>query len=348
VATRTKRLRNSVTPIPTGDLKRQLAEYKRPHLGRSLFELIFTAACLAVLWVAAWGLTQVHLWWAAMALVVPAALFLVRLFMIQHDCGHGSFFASKHANDWVGRSIGVLTLTPYDYWRRTHAMHHATSANLDRRAGLGEIAMLTVDEYLALPRLKRLGYRLYRHPLVLFGLGPFFTFFLQQRLPVGLMKDWRQWLSTMGTTLSAVVLLGLLVWLGGWAPVLTIVCGTMLLGATIGVFLFFVQHQFEGVVWLSQKQWNREDAALLGSSHLDLPQPLKWFTANIGIHHVHHLNSLIPSYRLPEVLSDHPTLRQVSRINLFQAFRFVNLGLWDEGAQQLISFRRLRQARAAA
>lgn len=337
-----------MTAIPTGDLKRQLAEYKTPRLGRSLFELIFTAACLAVLWVGAWALASIHLWWAALALIVPAALFLVRLFMIQHDCGHGSFFANKHANDWVGRVIGVLTLTPYDYWRRTHAMHHATSANLDRRAGLGEISVLTVDEYLALSPMKKFGYRLYRHPLVLFGLGPFYTFFLMQRLPVGLMKDWRQWLSTQGTTVAAVALIGLLVWLGGWAPVLTIVLGTMLLGATIGVWLFFVQHQFEGVVWLRQKAWNREDAALLGSSHLDLPQPLRWFTANIGIHHVHHLNALIPSYRLPEVLRDFPALRGISRIGLWQSLGFANLGLWDERAQQLISFRRLRQVRAAA
>lgn len=337
-----------MTSLPTGDLNRQLADYRKPRLSRSLFELALTAGVLALIWVAAWFLWAAGHWWAALLTTIPAAFFLVRLFMIQHDCGHGSFFAHRHANDWVGRIIGVLTLTPYDYWRRSHAMHHATSANLDRRHGLGEIATLTVKEYLALPRLKKLGYRLYRHPLVLFGLGPFYNFFLLQRLPVGLMKDWRQWISTLGTTLSAVVFLGVLAYFGGPAPVLSVTLITMLLAATIGVWLFFVQHQFEGVVWLKQKAWNREDGALLGSSHLDLPPPLRWLTANIGIHHVHHLNALIPSYRLPEVLRDHPHLRDVSRITLRQSFGFANLGLWDEDAQQLISFRRLRNSLRAA
>jgi len=343
-----KRLRTRVTILPTGDLKRQLADYRRPRLVRSIFELVLTAAALGLLWVGAWLLWQAGLWWASLILTVPAALFLVRLFMIQHDCGHGSFFSAKAANDWVGRAIGVLTLTPYDYWRRTHAMHHATSANLDRRKGLGEIMTLTVSEYEAMPRLHRLGYRLYRHPLVLFGFGPFFTFFLQQRIPVGLMKDWRQWVSTLGNSLGVVALVGGLAWVGGPAPVLTVMFCTMLLGATIGVWLFFVQHQFEGVMWLKQADWSREEGALKGSSHLDLPQPLKWFTANIGIHHVHHLNALIPSYRLPEVLRDHPYLRGVSRVGLWESFRCAALGLWDEQSQQLISFGRLRRLRRQA
>ena len=333
-----------MTILPTGDLRRQLADYRNPRLGRSLFELSLTAGALVALWGVAWAVFHLGLWWLGLLLTVPAAFFLVRLFMIQHDCGHGSFFHNKAANDWVGRIIGVFTLTPYDYWRSTHAMHHATSGNLDRRHGLGEITTLTVDEYLTLPPLKRLGYRLYRHPAVLFGLGPFYTFFLMHRLPVGLMKDWRQWASTMSTTLAAVISIGVLIYFIGPLPVLSVTFFTMLLGATIGVWLFFVQHQFEGVAWLRKKDWNSEQAALTGSSHLDLPQPLRWFTANIGIHHVHHLNALIPSYRLPEVLRDHPELHKISRVGLWESLRCATLGLWDEQNQRLISFGRLRRS----
>ena len=186
--------------IPADGWSRELAPYRKPKTWRSIWEIIVTAAPLAAIWVAAW-LAHAHgLWWLALLLTVPAAGFLVRLFMIQHDCGHGSFFRERHANDWVGRLISVLTLTPYDYWRRTHAMHHATSGNLDRR-GLGAIETLTVEEYRAKTPLGRLGYRLYRHPFVMFGLGPAFVFFIMQRLPVGLMRDgWRPTESVLANT----------------------------------------------------------------------------------------------------------------------------------------------------
>jgi omega-6 fatty acid desaturase (delta-12 desaturase) len=336
-----------VTDLPAGEITPKLAAYRRPHLARSIFELTITAGALALIWAAAWIVFHQGLWWLALALTVPASLFLVRLFMIQHDCGHGSFFEAKAANDWVGRIIGVFTLTPYEYWRRSHAAHHATSGNLDRRGGLGEILTMTVDEYLALPPLRRLGYRLYRHPAVLFGLGPFYNFFLLQRLPVGLMKDWRGWVSTQGTTLAIIGLFVAGSIAFGWAPAVLVFVPTMLLGGTIGVWLFFVQHQFEGVQWARQGAWRREPAALTGSSHLDLPQPLKWLTANIGIHHVHHLNSRIPSYRLPEVLRDLPELKSISRVGLFEALRCATLGLWDEQNQRLVSFRQVRRAARA-
>ncbi|WP_423305979.1 fatty acid desaturase [Caulobacter sp. KR2-114] len=327
----------------------RLDAYRRPSAPRAIWELSITAGALLAFWGAAFLVFHLGFWWAALLLTVPAALFLVRLFMIQHDCGHQAFFSAKAANDWVGRIIGVLTLTPYDYWRRTHAMHHSTSANLDRRGGLGDIRTLTVDEYMALPPIRRLGYRLYRHPLVLFGLGPFFTFFLMQRLPFGLFKDgWRPWASTMGTTAAAVAGLALLAWLLGPVPALLVTGLTMLIGATIGVWLFFVQHQFEGVEWLRQKNWKRDQAALLGSSHYDLPQPLRWLTANIGIHHVHHLSARIPFYRLPQVLKDLPELKDVSRLGLVESFRCASLALWDEAGGRLISFRAARRMRLAA
>lgn len=324
-----------------------LAPYKAPRLARSLFEIVVTALPLAAIWVLAWLLYARGWWWAALPLTVPAAGFLVRLFMIQHDCGHGAFFQAKQANDWVGRLIGVLTLTPYDYWRRTHAIHHATSGNLDRR-GLGAIEMLTVEEYLALPPARRLGYRLYRHPLVLFGLGPAFNFFLMQRLPFGLMtQGWRPWASVMGNTVSAVAGVAVLMWLFGVVPVLVINLTTMLIAATIGVWLFYIQHQFEGASWDRNKAWKRDDAALAGSSHYDLPPVLRWFTANIGIHHVHHLSSRIPFYRLPKVLKDFPDLRPMSRVGLWESFRCARLALWDEAERRLVSFRDLARRGAA-
>ena len=323
------------------DWSRKLADYKRPVLARSIFELALTASALATLWALGWAAMYFGLWWLALLLTVPAAVFLVRLFMIQHDCGHGSFFEAKAANDWVGRSISLLTLTPYDYWRRTHAMHHATSGNLDRR-GLGVIEMLTVDEYLALPPLKRLGYRLYRNPAVMFGIGPTFVFFLQQRVPVGMMKDWRTWVSTLGNTAIIAVGVAIMMWLIGVAPVVLVNFTTLVIAATIGVWLFFVQHQYEGVSWSRNKTWKRDQAALHGSSHYDLPQPLRWLTANIGIHHVHHLSSRIPFYRLPQVLHDHPELQDVGRIGLLDSFKNARLALWDEAAERLVSFREIR------
>ena len=327
------------------DWNRKLAAYRKSDLGRSLFELILTTTALAVCWVLGWLTWNFGHPALALIFTLPAGVFLVRLFMIQHDCGHGAFFEAKAANDWVGRAIGVLTLTPYSYWRQTHAIHHATSGNLDRR-GLGVIEMLTVAEYQALSPLKRLGYRLYRNPLVMFGLGPVFVFFFQQRLPIGLMKQgWRPWRSTLGNLLGIVGGLALLIWWVGIAPVLVINFLTMVVAATIGVWLFYVQHQFEGVAWARNDDWDRADAALLSSSYYDLPPVLRWLTANIGIHHVHHLSSRIPFYRLSDILKDHPELKSVSRIGLWDSFKTVRLALWDEASQRLVSF---REARAVA
>jgi omega-6 fatty acid desaturase (delta-12 desaturase) len=332
-----------VTDSGPGVFGRKLDAYRKSNSWRGLWELSVTAGALLAIWAVAFLVFHLGLWWVGLLLTAPAALFLVRLFMIQHDCGHGSFFSAKAANDWVGRVIGVLTLTPYDYWRSTHAMHHATSGNLDRR-GTGDITTLTVDEYVALSPMRRFGYRFYRHPLVLFGIGPFVTFFILQRLPVGLMKaGWRPWLSTMGTTAAAAVLLTALILIFGPAPALLVTLPTMLLGATIGVWLFFVQHQFDGVAWARHSSWGREEAALRGSSHYDLPQPLRWFTANIGVHHVHHLNSRIPFYRLPQVLRDLPELKAMSRLRLLESFKCAMLAVWDETSGRLITFRAMRR-----
>jgi len=301
-----------------------------------------------MLWGLAWLALERGLWWVALLLAVPAAGFLVRLFMIQHDCGHGSFLPSKTANDWLGRILGIFTLTPYDYWRLSHANHHATSGNLDRRE-LGAIELLTIEEYEALPPLRRLGYRLYRNPLVMFGLGPAFVFFIQQRIPVGLMRaGWRPWASTLGTTAAMVVVFGGLVWLVGNAPILLIHALTMLIASSIGVWLFYVQHQFEGVAWYRRDTWRAQEGALHGSSHYDLPPFFRWMTANIGIHHVHHLSSRIPFYRLGQVMRDFPELAGVSKLKFVESLKCARLALWDEPNQRMVSFREARRLKVCS
>jgi omega-6 fatty acid desaturase (delta-12 desaturase) len=323
-----------------------LARYREPSHARSLLELVITAVPFGLIWIAMW-VTLANGHWLCLLLAIPAAGFLVRLFMIQHDCGHKSFFRHRLANDWVGRVIGVLTLTPYDFWRRTHAFHHASSGNLDHR-GIGDIETLTVGEFLTLPRWRQLLYRLYRHPIVMFGLGPAYLFILQYRLPIGLKsRGWQSWLSTMATNFAIAVLVAALIWLVGFRPFLLVQLPITLLAASIGVWLFYVQHQFEETFWARDDDWNFHEAALHGSSHYDLPSILRWFTANIGMHHVHHLCSRIPYYRLPQVLRDHPQLAAIGRLTLFQSLRCVRMVLWDERGGRLVAFPRDAYRQAA-
>ncbi|MDX6749545.1 fatty acid desaturase [Geminicoccaceae bacterium 1502E] len=322
----------------------RLARYREPVLGRGIFELAVSAAAFLASWIGAW-LSLRAAFWPGTLLILPAAGFLVRLFMIQHDCGHGSFFANRRLNDWTGRLIGILTLTPYGYWRRVHNVHHSTTGNLDRR-GTGDVWTLTVREYEALPLLGRLRYRLARNPLVLFGLGPIWVFLLSYRLPLGYLRGREMWMSTLATNLAVAALIAGLMMLIGVGPFLAIHLPVMLLAATAGVWLFYVQHQYEDTYWEDQKGWDFHDGALHGSSHYDLPTPLRWLTLNIGMHHIHHLCSRIPSYRLPEVLRDHPELREVGRITLRQSLGCLRLNLWCEQRRRLVSFRQARLAAA--
>jgi omega-6 fatty acid desaturase (delta-12 desaturase) len=323
------------------DWTKILARYRQPDDARSIVEIIITIVPLGALWAAVWATTGVS-YWLSLLLAIPAAGFLVRLFMIQHDCGHGAFFRHRLANDWVGRVIGVLTLTPYDLWRRSHAFHHATVGNLDRR-GLGDIDTLTLREYTAKSRLRRFFYRLYRHPLVMFGIGPAYLFILEQRVPVSLMRaGWQPWISTMTTNLAIAAAAATLIAFIGLKAFLLVHLPIMLLAASVGVWLFYVQHQFEHTLWTGEHDWDWHDAALNGSSHYDLPLVLRWFTANIGVHHVHHLCSSIPYYRLPTILRDFPELRGVGRLTLLQSFCCVRLVLWDEKQRRLVSFRDVR------
>lgn len=335
-------------PLDVRALSKELLSYRTPRPARSIMEIVITLAPLVLLWSLMWiGLKSGHIWLYAI-LALPTAGFLLRLFLIQHDCGHGSFFAGRRANDWTGRALGILTLTPYDHWRQDHAGHHATHGNLDRR-GIGDIDTLTVGEYLALPRLKRLRYRLYRHPLVLFGLGPAYLFLLRNRIPNGtLRKGWRGWISPMTTNLLIALTAGLLMWGVGVGPFLAIELPLIVLAATAGVWLFYVQHQFEESHWSKDQAWNVREAALHGSSHYDLPKVLRWFTANIGMHHVHHLSSRIPFYRLPEVLRDYPALHDMGRMTLLQSLGCIRLVLWDEARRRMISFKDMQRVYARA
>jgi omega-6 fatty acid desaturase (delta-12 desaturase) len=324
------------------DWVKTLAKYREPNQLRSAYELAISAGPFILLWALAWWSLS-YSYWLTLAISVVNAAFLVRLFAIQHDCGHGAFFNNRKVSDWIGRILGVITLTPYDVWRRTHSVHHSTSGNLDKR-GMGDVHTLTVTEYNNLSWIRRMEYKVYRHPLTLFGVGPGYLFLLQNRIPLGLMKSGaRYWVSAMGTNLSIAATLLVVLWFGGLMPLLLIFLPSTLIAASAGVWLFYVQHQFEDTHWESGDDWQLHDAALNGSSHYDLPRVLQWFSANIGIHHVHHLYSRIPFYRLTEVLRDHKELAQGSKkLTLWQSFSCARLHLWDEDGKQLLSFSQAR------
>lgn len=324
------------------DWVRVLAAYREPSNTRSFLELGLTLGPFFLLWALAWMALSVSPW-LAVGIAVLNGLFLVRIFCIQHDCGHASFFKNRKLQDWVGRALGVLTLTPYDVWRHSHSIHHSSHGNLDQR-GMGDILTLTVEEYRARSWWGRLMYRLYRHPLVLFVLGPSYLFILENRLPIGHMKSgWRFWISAMGTNAVIAIVVFLIIWFGGLMPVLLIYLPTSVIAGTIGVWLFYVQHQFEETHWAKDEDWQLHEYALDGSSHYVLPQPLQWLSANIGIHHVHHLYSRIPFYRLPEVLRDHKELDEMNRLTPWESLKTINIHLWDEQLGRLLSFREARR-----
>ena len=316
-----------------------------------MIEILLTVVPLVILWISLWALLQVDSVLstiAFLALLLPAGALMVRLFILQHDCGHGSMFRSKHVNNWVGRTLGVFTLTPYDYWKRLHSSHHATSGDLERR-GKGDIDTLTVNEYEAASRFEKLAYRLNRNPFVMFGLGPSYMFLLRHRLPVGAMREGKTgWISTLTTNAGILIMSLLLIVFVGMDAFLLIHLPIVIIGATIGVWLFFVQHQYEATYWDKRPEWSHQDSALLGSSYYDLPKPIMWITGYIGIHHVHHLSSRIPFYQLPNVLQAHPELLEIGRLKFMESLRCVRLALWDENNKLMISFRDARQQRIAA
>ena len=322
----------------------RLAPYRNPKDSRAIWEVIITLAPLLALWSGMWALLGMGQYWALLG-VIPAGGFIVRLFIIQHDCGHSAMFSHKAANDWVGRVIGVLTLTPYDVWKRGHALHHAGSGNLDRRGIGDDIITLTVAEYDALSKFGKFKYRAYRHPVVMFGIGPAYVFIMQHRLPWGdRLNKSQPWISAMATNAGVIALYALLIWGVGIKAFLLIQVPTILIGASIGVWMFYVQHQFDETHWSRMGDWDRESAALQGSSYYDLPKWLMWVTGNIGVHHVHHLSARIPFYQLPRILKAHPELKSVGRLTFLDSLKCVKLALWNESEKRMVSFRAVKSA----
>lgn len=269
---------------------------------------------------------------------VATAAFIVRLFMIQHDCGHYSYFPSQKWNDVAGFFLGIVTITPYVCWRRFHAFHHASSGNLDKR-GIGDVRMLTVRQYQQLGPLKKFAYRLYRMPLILFGLGPFVLFVLRQRLTYYIPPEWKkERVSVHWTNVCILLLIVAGVYLGGTLSQALFYVTAMAIAASIGVWLFYVQHQYEDAYWKRSQDWSFWESGMKGSSYFKLPQPLQWLTANIGFHHVHHLNSGIPNYRLEECFHSHPEVQNPPTLTLREGFQCMSLKLWDEDQGRMVKF----------
>jgi len=317
----------------------RLAPYRSADPVKSIWQLVNTLTLLFVTWGTAFYLVHNRSFWAVLP-IIGASGMLVRLFVLQHDCGHRSFFKSVKANDRVGAWLGILTLTPYHSWRRLHAVHHATSGDLDRRGRGGEILLLTVDEYRSRSIWGRLGYRLYRNTLVLFVLGPFYQFVIKQRFANDLPKTWeRERRSVYLTNVGWFGMLGLLTWALGWQTVLLTYLPVATLASAAGVWLFYVQHQYEEAYFHHRDKWDYVDAALRGSSHFRLPKVLQWMTASIGIHHVHHLDSRIPNYRLQRCVDEQPGLAAAEQMTFWDGMRVMNLKIWDEKSGRLLSWR---------
>jgi acyl-lipid omega-6 desaturase (Delta-12 desaturase) len=313
--------------------------YRTPDTTRAIRQIVTTVVPFAFS-VTAMVLSLQVSYWLTLLLAVPTAGLVIRFFIIQHDCGHGSFFASQRVNTWLGRTLSILTLTPYADWRRDHALHHASSANLDRR-GVGDIDTLTVAEYRALTPMRRLAYRIYRNPLFLIFIGGPLHFLILQRIPANLRWAERtQWLSVLLLDAAIIAFYGTLVALFGWQTMLLLAAPVFVFASAIGVWLFFVQHQFEDTYWARNADWDRKTAAILGSSYYVMPPVLQWFTGNIGLHHVHHLCSQVPNYRLQECVDACPELKEMNRLTIAESLKSAHLGLWDEQRQKLVSFAR--------
>jgi omega-6 fatty acid desaturase (delta-12 desaturase) len=333
----------SATPV-AGELgpsfwRETLAPYATPHVPRAalgvatsvLPYLLLTALMYAVLHVSPW---------LVVAIAIPATGFLVRTFIVFHDCSHGSYLPWRRANTWLGVACGVLVYSPFHSWRHEHAVHHATAGDLDRR-GMGDVDTLTVAEYEALSRGGRLGYRLMRNPVVLLGFGPLWALVIEPRLvPRWAAKRFGR--KIIATDLALFALLGGLCALFGWRAVLLIQLLPALLAGAVGIWLFYVQHQFEDVYWERKEAWSYAASALQGSSHLRLPKVLQWFTGNIGLHHVHHLNARIPNYNLQRAHDENAIFHDVYELNMWQAILALRLKLYDERRGRLVSFTQAR------
>jgi len=322
--------------------KEIVAKYQEPSTPRAMWQLTNTLGLYALVWYLMYRSLTIS-WWLLVPLSILAGGILVRIFIIFHDCGHGSYFRSRTANDVFGFITGMLTFTPYYHWRWEHAIHHATSGHLDKR-GVGDIWTLTVQEYLQASLWKRFAYRLARNPFVLFLLAPLFIFLVRQRFPSpDANKRERHSVGWMNVAILAMVT-GLCLLLGTKAYFLILLISFGVAGAT-GFWLFYVQHQFEGAYWERADDWDYTAAALQGSSFYKLPKILQWFSGNIGFHHIHHLSARIPNYNLERCHRANPLFQQVKPITFFRSFKSLTFRLWDEQQHKLVSFRHLRRMR---
>lgn len=322
-------------------LRAILVAHRQPMLGQGLGQIASTFVPFFALLAAMYGLATISPW-LSLLLTIPAAGLVVRIFIIQHDCGHGAFFRSRAANAWLGRFCGVITMTPFANWRRQHALHHAVWNNLDRRTGLGDIysTCMTVAEYRALSAAARIWHRAVRHPAVAQVLLPPLVFLLLYRVPFDTPLSWRrEWYSVFLNDAAIVAVLAALTAWFGFGPVALVHFPIVALAAIIGMWIFSVQHRFEGAVWSRQDGWTASGAALQGTSHLKLPRILQWFSGNIGFHHIHHLTPLVPNYRLEDChRACAPILTDAPSLTLGQALRAPSYALWDEETERMVRF----------
>ncbi len=322
--------------------KEIVARYQKPAVWRGVWQVVNTLVPYAALWYLMY-LSRAQSWWLTLPLAILAGAFLVRVFIIFHDCGHGSFFKSRKANDIWGFITGVLTFAPYYHWRWEHAIHHSTAGDLDRR-GTGDIWTLTVQEYLEASRWKRVAYRLARNPVVLFVVAPLYLFMVKHRFPTENASR-RERRSVYWTNLAVFGMSAGLSWIFGLKAFLVIQLIVVAVAGSAGVWLFYVQHQFEGVYWERREEWDYTTAALQGSSFYKLPRILQWFSGNIGYHHIHHLSPRIPNYHLEKCHKAEPLFQTVKPVTLFSSLKSFTFRLWDEQRRKLVGYRHLRDLR---
>ncbi|QKG79401.1 fatty acid desaturase [Tenuifilum thalassicum] len=318
-----------------------VSKYNYPDHSKSWWQVVNSVIPYLALWGAMYHSLKIS-YLLTLALALLAAGFLVRIFIIFHDCGHGSFFKDDKLNRLVGIPLGLLVFTPYHRWHRDHLIHHQTVGNLDKR-GFGDVETLTVDEYLNLSKWGKLKYRIYRHPLFLFGLAPILLFLIQHRIPKSYM-NFKQHVYLQLSNIAIIGIIVLLMWLIGWREFILIQLPVIYFASIAGVWLFYVQHQFERVIWKRSKDWNYQEVALNGSSFLKLPKVLQWFSGNIGYHHIHHLSPRIPNYKLQKCHEENELFSNIKPLSLKEILRAFNLRLWDEQNSKLISFDELKNS----